>query len=129
MKHIGIVGSRRDDALDFMSIAEVFWTLYFPGDIIVSGGCPKGGDRFAEILADIVRCEIIIHYPDKLKLDPKLLKDYPRAAYAQINYARNSLIARDSDILIASVAPDRKGGTEDTIKKFLKKKTGKLILV
>ena len=49
------------------------------------------------------------------------MKKNPRWAYAEINYARNTLIARDADDLIAVVAEDRKGGTEDTIKKFLKK--------
>ncbi len=62
----------------------------------------------------------------------------PRAAYAVINYARNKLIARDADVLIACVAEDRKGGTEDTIKHFCKKlgksekqliAEGKLVLV
>ena len=51
------------------------------------------------------------------------MKKNPRWAYAEINYARNTLIARDADELIAVVAEDRKGGTEDTIKKFLKKTT------
>ena len=32
-------------------------------------------------------------------------------------FYRNTFIARDSDILIALVAEDRKGGTEDTLKK------------
>ena len=42
----------------------------------------------------------------------------PYFSYAKANYERNTLIARDSDVLIAVVAPDRKGGTEDTIKKW-----------
>jgi predicted Rossmann fold nucleotide-binding protein DprA/Smf involved in DNA uptake len=35
-------------------------------------------------------------------------------------YRRNKLIAEESDILIALVAKDRKGGTEHTIKEMLK---------
>jgi hypothetical protein len=117
---IGIIGSRRRDGVEaFVAISEVFFKIYTPGDIIISGGCKKGGDRFAEILADIVRCEIIIHYPKPLSCE--LLKLDPKAAHTKVNYARNTLIAQDSDVLIASVAPDRKGGTEDTIKKWKKK--------
>jgi hypothetical protein len=33
---------------------------------------------------------------------------------------RNGDIAADADILIAATAPDRTGGTEDTITKWLK---------
>ena len=64
-------------------------------------------------------------FPDKSKLDQELLKVNGRAAYAQINYARNTLIAQDSDVLIACVAADRKGGTEDTICKWKKLNPGK----
>jgi len=62
-----------------------------------------------------------IHFPNEDDLDPVILRKNPRAAWAIINYARNKLIARDADILIAVVAADRKGGTEDTIKHFRKK--------
>jgi hypothetical protein len=41
-----------------MKILNVFWTpkinIYKKGDSICSGCCPKGGDRFAEIIADLV---------------------------------------------------------------------------
>ena len=36
-------------------------------------------------------------------------------------FVRNGDIANNSDVLIACVAKDRKGGTEDTIGKFLAK--------
>lgn len=82
--------------------------------IFVSGGCKKGGDRFAEIIADQFGITKIIHYPDKSKLpDEPLTKDFTK-----INFERNTLIARDSDKLFALVAHDRTGGTEDTIRKF-----------
>jgi hypothetical protein len=126
MKRIGIIGSRRRNAEeDYDTIEEAFFDIYEIGDIIISGGCPKGGDRFAEIIAGWFKIPIVIHYPDKDSL--------PRPAYkwdfARINYERNTLIARDSDILIACVAPDRRGGTEDTIKKYLKFGKTRLILV
>lgn len=117
MKTIGIVGSRRrNSALDLLRVSNIFRAIYRQGDRIVSGGCPKGGDRFAELLAKDFGVPIKIH-----RADWKIGK------YA--GFLRNTLIAKDADILIACVANDRKGGTEDTIKKF--KKLGKkdLILV
>ena len=120
-KTIGIVGSRRRNSnKDFQMVFDKFFDLYEINDKICSGGCPKGADAFAEIIANTQGISIIIHYPDKSKLDSILMKKNPRAAYAIINYARNTLIAKDSDVLIACVADDRKGGTEDTIKKFVK---------
>ena len=120
--NIGIIGSRRRDTPDdYILVSNKFYKIADMLDTIVSGGCPKGGDRFAEILADEHGHEKIIHYPDKSKLDPKLMEKNPRAAYAVINYARNQLIADDSNVIIACVAPNRKGGTEDTIKRFLKR--------
>jgi hypothetical protein len=135
---IGIIGSRRrDERADRLAVTTVFSKIYEYGDTIVSGGCPKGGDCFAEGIATQCDINIRIHYPDKSQLDVRL--PY-RVAYAKIAYARNELIARDADVLIAVVAPDRKGGTEHTIKCFLRKwgakyteaeaiRTGKLVLV
>lgn len=118
---IGIIGCRqRNGVSDYLAVARVFYDIYRPGDIMVSGGCKEGGDRFGEALADSVGADKIIHYPDKSKLDIALMQWNPSAAYAKINYARNTLVAADSEFLIAAVAPDRKGGTEDTIKKWLR---------
>lgn len=114
MKAIGIIGARkRDSKSDYQLCREVFDTIYEKGDIIVSGACPYGGDRFAEIIAaELGLTEenggLILHRPEWEKLG--------RGA----GYARNTYIARDSDILIAVVTPERKGGTEDTIKKIEK---------
>lgn len=128
---VGIIGTRKRDSTDdyneilfeFLEVASKF--VDTGGDwktmTIVSGGCKQGGDRFAEKIADRYALNKIIHYPDKSKLDSAKMKKNPRWAYAEINYARNTLIANDSDILIASVSDNRKGGTEDTIKKFLLK--------
>ena len=123
MKTIGIVGSRRrDSSEDLEATRKVFLGIYEPGDTLVSGGCPKGGDRFAEIFAKEYSIPIIIHYPDKSQL-----KGDQRWHYAEINFARNTLIAKDCDVLIACVADDRKGGTEDTVCKA--KKFGKIIVL
>ena len=124
---IGIVGSRRRDSHeDYSAVVNVFADLVeelgIPFEeagkyiIIVSGGCPKGGDRFAEIIADTIGAKKEIYYPDKSQLPA----NPQRWDFARINYARNTLVANGCDILIACVSEDRKGGTEDTIKKFTK---------
>lgn len=108
---IGIVGSRRRDTPDdFKAVRSAFEEHLFVADTvtIISGGCPKGGDRFAEKLADECGVSIVIFYADWEK--------HGRVA----GFIRNTDIAEQSDFLIACVASDRTGGTEDTIKKFKK---------
>jgi len=108
MKRIIIIGSRRRDShRDFICTKCVFLTIYKKGDIIVSGGCPKGGDRFAEILANTYNIPKSI-----FKANWKLGR--------HAGFLRNTNIAKYGDVLIACVAKDRTGGTEDTIKKFKK---------
>lgn len=112
MKIIGIIGTRRrHSSEDLNLVRRVFKSLYEPGDMIVSGGCAKGGDYFAEVIAKEEGISILIHYPD--------WKRHGRGA----GFVRNTKIANDSHFLIACVHPDRKGGTEHTIKEFLKHKT------
>jgi len=122
MKVIGIIGTRRrDNKPAYTKTCRAFDKVYCDGDKIVSGGCEIGGDRFAELIHECRGIPMDIHFPNEDDLDPVILRKNPRAAWAIINYARNKLIARDADILIAVVAADRKGGTEDTIKHFRKK--------
>lgn len=119
-KVIGIIGSRRrNEKEDYEVILNEFKKWYKEGDKICSGGCKKGGDKFAEMIAQKMGLteengELIIHRPKPVP------KNSPRWAYAKANYERNTLVAKDSDVLIATVSNDRKGGTEDTIKKFLR---------
>lgn len=118
MKYIGIIGSRRrDSTADLKIVEEAFLKIYEDGDIIVSGGCPRGADRFAEILARRHQVPILIHYAQWTRKG--------RAA----GFIRNTDIAEDSDVLIACVAPDRTGGTEDTILKFTALGKDEVILV
>lgn len=106
---IGIVGTRsRDTVSDYNLCYKAFKEIYQTGDIIVSGGCPKGGDRFANVIAKKLGLTIITHYPDW------------DGVGKSAGFARNGKIAKDADILIAVVAKDRKGGTEDTITKAQK---------
>lgn len=113
--NIGIIGSRRRDSnrdliLTSLVVDEILekYSVLEVEDRIISGGCPKGGDRFAEIIAERLFIKTVIH-----EANWKLGR--------HAGFLRNTDIAEDSDILVACVASDRKGGTEDTIKKFLKK--------
>jgi hypothetical protein len=116
MKYIGIVGSRRRDAYkDCQLVKDALVKLYEPGDVLVSGGCSRGGDRFAEMFARLYSIPIIIY--------PAEWKKYGRGA----GFIRNTDIAMKADELIACVASDRTGGTEDTIKKF--EKRGKVAII
>lgn len=118
MKVIGIVGTRRRAGPeDFALVTAAFDAIYEPGDQIVSGGCSRGGDAFAAVLASQRGIPMILHKADWRQ---------GRSA----GFQRNGLIARDADVLLACVAPDRTGGTEDTIRKFLlKPEHGPLVLV
>jgi hypothetical protein len=109
-KTIGVCGSRRRDTnKDYRLFYESFMNEFRKGDRMVSGGCKKGADSFAEILARSMGLTIIIHYADWNGADGK-----------RAGFVRNTKIAGDCDVLIALVAEDRKGGTEDTVKKALK---------
>ena len=108
LKSIGIIGTRRRNSIqDEFKVRAAFNAIYKEGDTIVSGGCPQGGDRFAEYIAKKEQVPILIHYAR--------WKQYGKAA----GFIRNGDIAGDADVLIACVASDRTGGTEDTIIKFL----------
>ena len=114
-KVIGIVGSRRraTDADQLLLMGE-FTKIFNPGDRLVSGGCPTGGDAYAEWIAKKKGLTITIHYPN-----------WDAGKHA--GFERNSKIAEDCDILLALVASDRTGGTEDTIEKT--KALGKKVII
>lgn len=117
MKTIGIIGSRRRDSpQDFKMCFDTFFKYYEENDEIVSGGCWKGGDYFAEIIAKKAQIPIKIYYAQ--------WNTYGKSA----GFKRNTNIAEDSDILIALVADDRTGGAEDTITKALNMKK-KIVLI
>ena len=121
MKTIGIIGTRsRNTEKDFQLTREAFLKVYKKGDRICSGLCPKGGDRFAVLLQE--------EFNTPKLWFPAEWKKYGKSA----GYIRNIDIAKNSDILIAVINSNRNGGTEDTIKKFIKyhaKTNDKLILI
>jgi len=107
-KFVGIIGSRRrDEKEDFDLIHKEFLEIWEPSKdiVIVSGLCPKGGDKFATLLYQKYRTRKL-WFPAEWHIG------------RHAGFVRNTEIARWSDYLIATPAPDRKGGTEDTIKKF-----------
>ena len=117
-KVIGIVGTRsRDTEADLEKVKDAFLKVYEEGDTICSGLCSRGADRFAVIFARLYNTPTIWH--------PAEWNKYGRGA----GFRRNFYIARDSDVLIACVAKNRAGGTEDTIRKYLVMGKSKLMLV
>lgn len=120
---IGVVGTRRRNTQDDYQRVEEAIRKYIQKTntkkhIFVSGGCPQGADSFVERFAEKYNFDIKIH--------PANWKRYGKSA----GFKRNGYIAEDSDVLIAMVADDRTGGTEDTIKKFKKyHPEGELILI
>ena len=108
MKKIGIIGTRRrNNVEDFNLVKKAFFEIYEDGDWIVSGGCNKGGDKFAWI----IHKKYYIPYLEFPANWPKFGK--------KAGFIRNTPVAKYSDRLIACVAPNRTGGTEDTIDKWL----------
>jgi hypothetical protein len=109
-KVIGVVGSRRRATdSDYEKCGAAILSILKPGDRLVSGGCPTGGDAFAERFAKVYGLTITIHYPN-----------WNGPAKRGAGFVRNTKIAEDCDVLIALVAEDRTGGTEDTVKKAMK---------
>jgi len=111
MKTIGIIGTRqKDNQYYYNKLFNILKKYYNDGDIIVSGGCPQGGDRIANEICIKEGFSILNHYPP-WKYKGKFAGHY-----------RNTFIARESKILIAIISDERKGGTENTIKKWKQKK-------
>lgn len=101
----GIVGSRQRK--DKKRVFEFVQSLN-DEDIVVSGGC-EGVDTWAENAARERGIKTIVHHPKQSTGGNKF---DAMNAYK----ARNRLIAEDCDILVAFVSPERKGGTELTIR-------------
>jgi len=119
---LGIVGSRRRCTKEDKALIKKM-ILKLKPDRLVSGGCRTGADKFAEELAKELKIPIQIFLPSF----PSTGSYY---SYVSAYYKRNKQIAMYSDKLLAVVAPDRKGGTENTIMHFLKNhKKGKLMIL
>lgn len=121
---VGIIGSRtRDSPRDLKILIDECLEIDKIEKItkIVTGDCQIGGDQFArDVLKSMFDCELDVKY----KIDPKTgeklekyVSDY--LEFTNICYTRNEKIAEEElGCLLALVAQNRKGGTENTIKHF-----------
>jgi len=104
-----MVGSRR--RTDRETIEATLGRL--PIGTVVITGAAKGPDRWAEQAARARGLEVVVHRPD-------LGGVQARWQAAERFYARNQRIVDDSDLVIAFVASDRTGGTEDTVRRAVR---------
>ena len=105
---IAVVGSRRRTDREAVEacIAELA-----PGTVVITGGA-RGPDCWADQAARARGLEVVVHQPD-------LGGAHARWQAAERFYARNQRIVDDSDRVIAFVAPERTGGTEDAIRRAI----------
>jgi predicted Rossmann fold nucleotide-binding protein DprA/Smf involved in DNA uptake len=106
---VGVVGSRR--RTDRETIETTVAGLP-SGTVVITGGA-QGPDRWAEHAALTRGLDVVVQRPD---LDGV----HSRWQAAERFYARNQRIVDDADLVIAFVAPDRTGGTEDTIRRAVR---------
>lgn len=131
-KNIIIIGSRsRDLEKDYQAVYNVFRDVYNDNDVIISGGCPKGADHFAELIASRhgmtkKNKQLIIHLPVKPQ------RGAPKYLWAKVMFDRNTVVAESADedtiVIACIVSPEdglenvlkrKAGGTEDTLKKIV----------
>ena len=123
MKRIGVIGTRkRNTGEAWKKVDAVLLDIYEDGDWIVSGGCEKGADRFGVKFAKREGTAMLTLFPN--------YKRYGRGA----PIVRNGSVAENSDMIVACVMNpedgidrvlERKtGGTEDTLRKFVKLNDG-----
>lgn len=114
MMRVGIVGSRRRDTeADYNQVLKLIQGLreMFGNDLVIaSGACPKGADNHAKLVCKSIGIPLV-EFPAHF-FQVSGIENYARAYYA-----RNTAIAEFSDRIYAQVADDRKGGTEDTVRK------------
>jgi hypothetical protein len=106
---VAVVGSRRRTDRE---VIEAYIAELAPGTVVITGGA-TGPDCWAEQAARARALEVVVYQP---------ALDGVRARWqaAERYYARNQRLVDDSDRVIAFVAPDRTGGTEDTIRRAIR---------
>lgn len=117
-RKVGVVGSRRFPSRDVF--VETLDSFVKPGDVLVSGGA-RGPDSWAEEYAREHALRTIVFpakWDDLSARDAVIRVRADGSRYdARAGYRRNQLIVDASSFVIAFVMSDRRGGTEDTIKK------------
>ena len=106
---IGIVGSRRRTD---RGTVEACITELTPDTVVVTGGA-RGPDHWAEQAARARGLGVVVH-------DPDLREVRARWQATRRYYARNQVIVDGSDRIIAFVAPERTGCSEDTIRRAVR---------
>ncbi len=126
---LGVIGSReRCSKEDYKLMENTIFSFYDEHErnlILVSGGCPLGGDRFAEEIARTYGIPILIFYPDKQN-GPDT--GNPKRDYGILCYARNSEIAKRSTVLLALTSKNSRG-TNHTISEFEKYHKGQELII
>lgn len=107
---VGIVGTRRLSVAQGLDI-EAFIDTLPKGTVIVTGGA-NGADTVAETYGKSKGFEVKVILPDA----DALAKAYTYWQVVQVYYDRNKKIVEAVDELHAWPHPNRKGGTENTIK-------------
>jgi predicted Rossmann fold nucleotide-binding protein DprA/Smf involved in DNA uptake len=110
VKHVAIVGSRR--RTDRETVDRLVATLP-TGTVVVSGGAP-GPDTWAEEAAQR-------YGRDARIIRPKLEGTHSQGQVTRRYHTRNQRIVDLADEMFALVAPDRRGGTEDAIRRAQRK--------
>jgi len=124
---VGIVGSRRRNSYsDQIMVYRLLASLWGEhrgdsGFIIVSGGCAGCADEYAAKFAAAYKPPFtLVEFPiNREGLPWKTDRRMAYREFTQRAYARNRLIAEKATELYCLVAPDRTGGTENTIKHAL----------
>ena len=109
-RHIAIIGARRrtdQETVDRL-VAEL------PIDVVIVSGGAAGPDTWAEQAALRRGLATLIFRPDLAGAESQGQK-------TRRFHARNQQIVDAADEVFALVAPDRKGGTEDTIRRAQRK--------
>ena len=124
-RFVGIVGSRRRNTLTDRAIVSALfrWLKKRGSCTIVSGGAREGADAFARELAPIYSCRYEEFPIDRGGLPWDTDRDLAYRMFTERAYARNRQVAERSNEIYCLVAPDRKGGTENTVKHALELKT------
>jgi predicted Rossmann fold nucleotide-binding protein DprA/Smf involved in DNA uptake len=112
---IGIVGSRRrntlrDRELVYECIKSAVRNNPNREIVVVSGACKQGADAFAAEACRVLGVRI--------KEFPVIGEFKSKWEFAKEAFARNRLIAEDSEMGFALCHDDRKGGTEDTVSHY-----------
>lgn len=106
---VAVVGSRRYGKRELVmdEIAKLP-----PGTVVVSGGC-RGPDTWAVEAARARGLKVLVIMPD-------LQGCRRRFEHTRRYHERNQRVADACDRVVAFVAANRKGGTEDTIRRARK---------